>query len=793
MKTTNSNTLFSLLFLITAFICINYFSMPQSFDKTEAPLSDFSTKRALENIKKIAAKPHFVGSQNHEVVAQFLIKELQNIGLQPSVQEGFTLTESGTLVYSKNIIAKIKGSKVGKAVLLLSHYDSAPHSFSKGASDDASGVTTILEGVRAFLHNNSKPKNDVIILFSDAEELGLNGAALFVTQHNWAKNVGLAINFEARGSSGPGYMLMETNQGNAKMVDEFAKAKTKMPVANSLMYSIYKMLPNDTDLTVFRENGKIQGYNFAFIDSHFNYHTMQDKYENLDLKTLTHQGSYLVPMLIYFSNADVSNLNSADDKVYFTVPFAFISYPFSWILPLLIVSILIFGFIIFLGLGKRKLQLDEIIKGFIPFFGSLLTSGILTFLGWRIVKVCYPQYADILHGFTYNGHDYIYAFVFITLSICFLFYRKESRRNAEMNQLIAPLFLWFIFNLLIFIYLKGAGFLIIPVISSLLMLVYYVITQKSNLLVNLVLSLPTVLILVPFIEMFPIGLGLKIVFVSSVLTVLCFGLLLPVFGSFTRKPIWSILCFSIAIGFFIKAHLNSNYSSNQAKPNSLVYYFNSDKKQAYWATYDKNLDVWTKSCLGEKPDVAKEISNNLKSKYDSQFTFATKATLKPIAEPTILFLRDSIQGNQRILKIQITPNRPVNRYDIYASEKMIFNNLTANGAKLTNQKTEVYPRDGKQIINYYVVNNEPLVLDFSIPKTQKVQLSLIESSFDLLENTNFKIAKRQPWMIATPFVINDAILLEKEIKPSPKLEVLTAETKSIRFVKPVQVDLIKVQ
>jgi hypothetical protein len=34
------------------------------------------------------------------------------------------------------------------------------------------------------------------------------------------------------------------------------------------MYSIYKMLPNDTDLTVL-ENKSIQGYNFAFIDDHY--------------------------------------------------------------------------------------------------------------------------------------------------------------------------------------------------------------------------------------------------------------------------------------------------------------------------------------------------------------------------------------------------------------------------------------------------------------------------------------------------------------------------------------------
>jgi Zn-dependent M28 family amino/carboxypeptidase len=214
-------------------------------------------------VKEMTEKPHFVGSQNHDVVAQYLENELQNLGLQTSLQEGFTITEKGTLVKSKNILARIKGSANTKALVLLSHYDSASHSFSKGASDDASGVATILESVRAFLQAKTKHKNDIIILFTDAEELGLNGAALFVTQYNWAKEVGLVLNFEARGSSGPSYMLMETNEGNAKMVDAFSNGNVKYPVSNSLMYSIYKMLPNDTDLTVFREQGKIQGFNFA--------------------------------------------------------------------------------------------------------------------------------------------------------------------------------------------------------------------------------------------------------------------------------------------------------------------------------------------------------------------------------------------------------------------------------------------------------------------------------------------------------------------------------------------------
>jgi hypothetical protein len=447
----NYTPIYSLLVLVALIFGIFYFMMPQNYDETEAPLSEFSTKRALEIVKKISKQPHYVGSKNHEVVGNYIQKELQELGLETSVQEGFTMTEMGTLVKSKNIIAQMKGSKNSKALLLLSHYDSAPHSYSKGASDDASGVATIIESVRAFLHTKTPHKNNIIILFTDAEELGLNGAALFVTQHKLAKEVGLALNFEARGSSGPSYMLMETNDGNSKMVDAFKAGNTPYPVSNSLMYSIYKMLPNDTDLTVFREQGKIQGFNFAFIDSHFNYHTAQDNYQNLDPKTLEHQGTYLFPLLKYFSNADLTNLNSNNDDVYFNVPFGFVSYPFAWILPMMIVAFGLFFIFIFVGLGKRAMRLDEIIKGFVPFLGSLVTAGLVTYAGWAILKSVYPQYGDILQGFTYNGHDYIYAFVSLTLAICFLFYQNGGKRNPEMSQLIAPLFIWL---LIIFLALR---------------------------------------------------------------------------------------------------------------------------------------------------------------------------------------------------------------------------------------------------------------------------------------------------------------------------------------------------
>jgi len=744
--------------------------MPSWSPNEDKKVTEFSTSRALEHINAIAKQPHYVGTKNHEVVANYIIKELQKLGLETTVQEGFTLSDWGNLVKSKNIMCRIEGTKNTKALLLLSHYDSAPHSVSHGASDDASGVATILEGVRAFLNAKTKHQNDIIILFTDAEELGLNGAALFVTQHQWAKEVGLVLNFEARGSSGPSYMLMETNKGNAGLVKEFAKAGATYPVSNSLMYSIYKMLPNDTDLTVFREQANIQGFNFAFIDDHFNYHTAQDDVVHLDKSTLKHQGSYLMPLLNYFSNADLNNTNTAEDYVYFTIPFTFISYPFDWVLPMTLIAAGLLIILVFLGKAKRMLKLNDIMKGFFPFLGALIFTGLITYYGWKGLLLLNPQYNDLLNGFTYNGHDYIAAFVLLSLSICFFFYQIASKPKVTMNHYVIPLVFWIVLNGFLANSLRGAGFLIIPVYFGLIAFAVFVFSQRSNWIVNLICGIPALLIIAPFIQMFPVGLGLKVLFGSAILTVLAFALLLPIFGAFTKKGSWSLLFFLLAIAFLGKAQYHSGYELGEAKSNSLVYLYNGDTNKAYWATYDTNLDSWTKGYLGENPKSPKTL-NNLKlfSKYNSEFTYAAEAPNKGIAKPTITFLQDSVVGFKRYLKIQITPNRKVNRYDIFADEIMTFFNFKANGVSTLGQKGTELERKGKKLLSYYVVNNEPLVLQFTINRATILNMDVMESSFDLMVNPIFSMTPREDWMMPTPFVLNNAVVITQKIKRTPKI------------------------
>ncbi|MBT8269885.1 MAG: M20/M25/M40 family metallo-hydrolase, partial [Bacteroidia bacterium] len=555
--------------------------MPSVKNDDQSNTQTFSTARALIHVEEMSRNPHGVGTEDHGRVRQYVIDELEKLGLKTQLQEGFSLTSWRNLSKPKNILARIKGSQPGKALLLLSHYDSSPHS-SHGASDAASGVATILEGLRAFLESGVQPKNDIIVLISDSEELGLNGADLFVNQHEWAKDVGLVLNFEARGSGGPSYMLIETNGGNAKLIDNFSKAGLKYPVANSLAYSIYKMLPNDTDLTIFRKDGDIDGFNFAFIDDHYDYHTALDNFERLDPESLEHQGQYLMPLLEHFSQANLSNLKSEDDKIYFNMPgTGLVSYPFNWIWPMFVLAILIFGALIFFGFKIRRLNIKDVLKGAIPFIGSVVLCALLAHaLYWVLFEVLYPEYQEMLHGFTYNGHIYIAATTFFCLSLCFYLYARFYKPGNTASMLVMPIAIWIIIVGLVGFYLKGASFFAIPVLFALLAFAFLVKYRKPSLILMALLSFPLLMIMSPFVKMFPVGLGLDSLMISGVLIALVFGLLIPVIGFFKHKRRWSVILLIVGTTIFIMANFRSGFNETQPKPNSLVYILDAETNKA---------------------------------------------------------------------------------------------------------------------------------------------------------------------------------------------------------------------
>jgi hypothetical protein len=87
----------------------------------------------------------------------------------------------------------------------------------------------------------------------------------------------------------------------------------------------------------------------------------------------------------------------------------------------------------------------------------------------------------------------------------------------------------------------------------------------------------------------------------------------------------------------------------------------------------------------------------------------------------------------------------------------------ANDVKALEIKSNIIYKKSNKLLSYYVVDNIPLTLEFSIPKNQKLDLNFIESSFDLMTNSQFKMTQRKNWMISKPFVLTDAIIIQQKI------------------------------
>ncbi|CAI8421217.1 MAG: Uncharacterised protein [Flavobacterium sp. SCGC AAA160-P02] len=761
------HSLISLFILILATLW-GFYDLQPTFIKPAKNKTDFSINNALTHLKEISKEPHYVGTEAHKTVQKYIISELQKLGLNPTIQTQTILNSkwriTGTTV--ENIIVKINGTRKGKALLLLTHYDSSPHS-APGASDAGSGVVTILEGIRAFLAENQAHKNDIIILISDAEELGLLGAKAFVEHHPLAKNIGLVLNFEARGSGGPSFMLMETNGKNSKMISEFLNANPSYPASNSLLYSIYKRLPNDTDLTVFRENADINGFNFAFIDDHFDYHTAQDTYERLDRTALAHQGDYLMNGLNYFSNSDIEHLNSDEDFIYVNFPLIkMLSYPFSWNYPLFIFALFMFLILIWMGVILNKIQIRNVLIGFIPSMMTLLFCGGSSYLIWKFIVTIQPSYKDMLHGFTYNGYWFIGAFVFLSCWMFFFIYRKFTTKDNLISLSIAPIFLWLVISFLIQEDFKGAGFIIIPVIIAELILTISIFlnpSDKNYSILFSLLSIPTVYIFAPLVKLFPVGLGLKIVFISSLLVALILGLLLPVLNVTKARNGFLKLSGVLTISCFLMATFFSGFTIDKKKPNSLVYFQNIEDSASFWGTYNTVLDDFVSQKI-KKTSSSKSIKNaETKSKYNTLFTHAVKAENKPVGISNIIKKQDTIINDERILEFIISPSRKINKYELRLEKSVDFNYLQVNNVDV-NDGNSFSIKKGPFLIYHMGNSDQELRIVMSISNEISPVFYLNEISYDLLNNPLFEIEPRTDIMMPMPFVTNDAIITTQIIR-----------------------------
>ena len=307
-----------------------------------APPGVFSAGRAEEVLARILGpeKPHPVSTAENARVRGRIVQELTALGLHPRITHSFACHashEDGLLICASvnDVIVDVKPG-AGRAILLLAHYDSVPAG--PGASDDESGVATVIETSRALIARGLAGKHPVMALLSDGEEADLLGAAAFLRDPALKARVGAVINVEARGNQGPS-LLFQTSPGEGPLIALYAH-NTSAYATSALYHEIYRFLPNDTDLTLFIGEG-FPSFNFAYVGGLPDYHTALDTRAHLDPASLQQQGDNMLGVASGLEQVDFASLRGQDD-IYFDVLGRWLPRaPASWAVPLAILAFLL--------------------------------------------------------------------------------------------------------------------------------------------------------------------------------------------------------------------------------------------------------------------------------------------------------------------------------------------------------------------------------------------------------------------------------------------------------------------
>jgi Peptidase family M28 len=715
------------LFILSASFSIREYDPPAVLSAAVSP-ELFSADRAVRHLSVIAEKPHPLGSIEHSIVRDYLVRELSNAGLEPQIQQATIVTGKGPpleISTVENVLARLKGTSSGKAVLLVAHYDSVPNSF--GASDDGASVAALLETLRA-LKSSPPLKNDVVFLFTDAEESRLLGARAFVAEHPWAKDLGVVLNFEARGNSGP-VIMFETTDENGWLIKQFAHA-SPFPVAHSLSYEIYKLLPNQTDFNVFRKAGMV-GLNFAQIDGLSHYHTSFDNRQSVDEESLQHHGSYALALTRYFGNLDLGRTKERNAVYFDLFGNLLVHYSSLWVIPLTFFVCTLFVALLVLGLRRLKLTIRGIALGFLSLFVSVLVTSLLSWLLWKAVWLIRggPPIEATQSRFL------MWSFVALTLATTSAVCVLMRNRSTILDLGVGALLWWLILMVVTSIFLPGGSFLFHwPLLFSLIGLAWMIWAPQSKSSLNLLIlglsSVPGIVLVIPIIYQMFVGLTLSWIPLSIALPVLLFGLLMPhlrfIAGPFT----WVLpgVSLAAAIVLLVVGGL-SNYGNTEQQPSRIYYALNTDTGKAVWASDPASRDERA-SALYTGSEQKGMLADFAYARTSQEYSLSS-APVASLPAPEMSVLEDKSTDGVRAIRMRISSPRQAGIVFVYLDSKAdVLKTLVNN--KLIDDESAASSEPKKQWgLRIDGFPQQGLELQLQVRASESLKIRLVDQSYGL--------------------------------------------------------------
>jgi hypothetical protein len=628
---------------------------PPDPQPASARASEFSAERALSHVQQIAERPHPVGSPANAEVRDYLVGQLEDLGMRPTVQQvtsARTMEGTASMARVHNIHAQIPGSSPTGHVVLVAHYDSVPRS--PGAADDGAGVAAILEIARA-ITSGSPPRNDIDIVFTDAEEPWLLGAQAFVNADRLDPQRSVMLNLEARGTSGPA-MMFQSSTDNATLIPGLANAQR--PIAGSgLWEACSQLLTGDTDFSVFRDAG-FAGMNFAFMEGSARYHTPEDSPANLDHASLQHIGSTVLAATRHFADQDLGAPRGGQ-LTYFTVLGGLVYYPQQLAVPLAVLPAVVFAATL-LYARRRGVRVHGVGWSAASFLALLVVIMALGLGAWQLLLLLHPSYGSFHTGDTYRPEWYAAGLLALTAALSVAWYLMMRRRRTP-EELILATWAWFLV-LAIFsaAFVPGAAYLFTwtPLVGSVLLAAAFRWSREETTWRYLALSAgaaPAIALLVPLVDLL-LSLGLAFVSGPMFMAVLVLVTALPVMDLLALRRAWLVPVATAVVGLaLVTAGLRiDTFDDEHPRQTRLVYALDANQEQAWWLSADPDPAPWTDRYVDtermEDDRFPDSPSLSLSSRY-----YSGPASVARIEPPDVTVRRSEQTGETRELGLRITP------------------------------------------------------------------------------------------------------------------------------------------
>jgi putative ATP-binding cassette transporter len=731
----------------------------------ESALESFSAARARKHLAVIASRAHPIGSPAQAEVRAYLLAELARLGLTPELHPATAVDNfrgefrAGT---AQNIVAQLPGAENRKKIALVCHYDSVP--YGPGAGDDGAGVAALLETVRA-LKSGPPLKNGLVILFTDGEEELMLGARAFRAEDPLLKEVTLALNFEARGTNGPS-MMFETSENNGWLIEQFAAA-APYKMANSLSYEIYRLLPNATDMTIFREAG-LSGLNFAFIGGLKNYHTSLDTLENLDDGSLQHHGSYALALARHFGDANLDSIHKPNAVYFNTWGTGFVFYPVAWAVPLVILSALAFAVVLWVGRRQKVWSALEIAIGALGMLAALLLSVAIVWLVWLLGGQLRAAFGSTPQIALYKNHLFGVVWVALSTTVFVSAYNILRRRVGPLGLVLSGLSLWLVMLGLSALLVPGGSYLFTwPLLCGLLGLGWVLWTRDTELsgwrqfIVLCLCAAPAILLFIPLISLIHQALALDSFIAVALLSALLGLGLLPQLHFITAPKRWLAPCVAAVVALVCLAIgvRPPAYDRQSPRPYHLFHAQNADTGKAIWASIDSQPDEWTQRFLSQAPQRGSLIEY-LPSNYKG-FAYQT-APSTGLAAPNLTLLEDQTVDGVRNLRIRISSSREAPVTYLFADPQTQILRATLRGKQI-DYSADPPPAEPlvKKLLTYHAIPKEGIEIALQTKPGAPIRLIAMDQSYGLPEAAVGAQPDKPDHLMPLSFTYSDSSLVVK--------------------------------